>query len=141
MVAFTRLLARHLNVASAPGIPIYYRFTPLVSRIRRLFSNSSSASTRGSELTRAATAVDGCDYRHWLVVMEPPEGHPQRDEIVHNYYIKTLAMALGRYKYFAVACGICTAKRKQRNPFTLFLPREPFIDGDVVPYDDKYHVD
>ncbi|KAK2990148.1 hypothetical protein RJ640_008412 [Escallonia rubra] len=98
MDAFTWHLARHLNVASAPGIPICYRCTPLVSRIRRLFSNSSAASTCGSELTRAATAVDGCDYRHWLVVMEPPEGHPLRDEIVHNYYIKTLAMALGRSK-------------------------------------------
>ena len=39
--------------------------------------------------------LDGCDFEHWLVVMEKPEGDPTRDEIIDSY-IKTLAMIVGR---------------------------------------------
>lgn len=40
--------------------------------------------------------LEGCDFEHWLVVMEPPEGNPTREEIIDSY-IKTLAMVVGRY--------------------------------------------
>jgi len=40
--------------------------------------------------------LDGCDYEHWLIVMEPPEGNPTRDEIIDRY-IKTLAQIVGRW--------------------------------------------
>lgn len=39
--------------------------------------------------------LDGCDFEHWLVVMEKPEGDPTRDEIIDSY-IKTLAQIVGR---------------------------------------------
>lgn len=39
--------------------------------------------------------LDGCDFEHWLVVMEKPEGDPTRDEIIDSY-IKTLAEVIGR---------------------------------------------
>ncbi|KAK9282029.1 hypothetical protein L1049_004940 [Liquidambar formosana] len=62
------------------------------------FSNDSStgesAATQRPELTRVPSLLEGCDYVHWLVVMEPPRGYPHRDQIVHEY-IKTLAVALG----------------------------------------------
>ncbi|KAK9152986.1 hypothetical protein Sjap_000466 [Stephania japonica] len=38
--------------------------------------------------------LDGCDFEHWLIVMEKPEGEPSRDEIIDSY-VKTLAMVLG----------------------------------------------
>ncbi|KAL2496497.1 Multiple organellar RNA editing factor 8 [Forsythia ovata] len=38
--------------------------------------------------------LDGCDFEHWLVVMEKPEGEPTRDDIIDSY-IKTLAMVVG----------------------------------------------
>lgn len=40
--------------------------------------------------------LDGCDFEHWLVVMEKPEGEPTRDEIIDSY-IKTLAKVVGRF--------------------------------------------
>lgn len=40
--------------------------------------------------------LDGCDFEHWLIVMEQPEGDLTRDEII-DYYIKTLAQVVGRY--------------------------------------------
>lgn len=39
--------------------------------------------------------LDGCDFEHWLVVMDKPAGDPTRDEIIDGY-IKTLATVLGR---------------------------------------------
>ncbi|VVA20738.1 PREDICTED: multiple organellar RNA editing factor [Prunus dulcis] len=80
------------------------RFSSLPSFPSSRFSSSSaptssaaadsSAATQCSGLTRLASLVDGCDYEHWLVVMEPPKGYPLRDEII-NGYIQTLATALG----------------------------------------------
>ncbi|GJM98325.1 hypothetical protein PR202_ga15321 [Eleusine coracana subsp. coracana] len=45
--------------------------------------------------------MPGCDFNHWLVVMEPPPGDPNnpevpRDEIIHDY-IKTLAQVVGKH--------------------------------------------
>ncbi|RZR75186.1 hypothetical protein BHM03_00051508 [Ensete ventricosum] len=58
--------------------------------------------------------LDGCDFEHWLVVVEPPDPSLTRDEIIDSY-IKTLAQVLGSFA------------------------KEPFIDGKAVPYDPKYH--
>ncbi|CAL5188350.1 unnamed protein product [Lathyrus oleraceus] len=39
--------------------------------------------------------LDGCDYEHWLIVMEFPDNpKPSEDEMV-NSYVKTLAQVLG----------------------------------------------
>lgn len=42
--------------------------------------------------------LDGCDFEHWLVVMELPEGDLTRDDII-DYYIQTLAQVVGRSVY------------------------------------------
>lgn len=72
---------------------------PPISRVQRFSADSAATEsprpTRCSELTRVATLVDGCDYQHWLVVVEPPEGYPERSQIV-DHFITTLALALGR---------------------------------------------
>ncbi|GKA26549.1 multiple organellar RNA editing factor 8, chloroplastic/mitochondrial-like protein [Tanacetum coccineum] len=38
--------------------------------------------------------LDGCDFEHWFIFVEKPEGEPTRDEIIDSY-INTLAKALG----------------------------------------------
>lgn len=44
--------------------------------------------------------LDGCDYEHWLIVMEFPDNpKPSEDEMV-NSYVKTLAQVLGRFRWF-----------------------------------------
>ncbi|XP_022922870.1 multiple organellar RNA editing factor 8, chloroplastic/mitochondrial isoform X1 [Cucurbita moschata] len=110
--------------------------------------------------------LDGCDFEHWLVVMEKPEGDPTRDEIIDSY-IKTLAMVIGseeeaRMKiysvstrcYFAFGCLVSeelSYKIKELPKVRWVLPDsyldvknkdyggEPFINGQAVPYDPKYH--
>ncbi|KAG7595082.1 hypothetical protein ISN45_Aa01g037980 [Arabidopsis thaliana x Arabidopsis arenosa] len=110
--------------------------------------------------------LDGCDFEHWLVVMEKPEGDLTRDEII-DYYIKTLAQVVGseeeaRMKIYSVshkcyfAFGALVSedlsyKIKELPKVRWVLPDsyldvksknyggEPFIDGKAVPYDPKYH--
>ncbi|KAG6689154.1 hypothetical protein I3842_11G160500 [Carya illinoinensis] len=110
--------------------------------------------------------LDGCDFEHWLVVMEKPEGDPPRDEIIDSY-IKTLAKVVGseqeaRMKIYSVSTRCYFAfgalvseelsyKIKELPGVRWVLPDsyldvknkdyggEPFINGEAVPYDPKYH--
>ncbi|CAN1242630.1 Multiple organellar RNA editing factor 8, chloroplastic/mitochondrial [Linum perenne] len=110
--------------------------------------------------------LDGCDFEHWLVVMEKPENDPTRDEIIDSY-IKTLAQVVGseeeaRMKIYSVstrhyfAFGALVSeelsyKLKELPGVRWVLPDsyldvrnkdyggEPFINGQAVPYDPKYH--
>ncbi|GAB4843645.1 Multiple organellar RNA editing factor 3, mitochondrial [Ancistrocladus abbreviatus] len=38
--------------------------------------------------------LDGCDYEHWLIVMEFPDPKPSDEEMI-NSYVKTLAQVVG----------------------------------------------
>ncbi|KAL4280853.1 hypothetical protein GQ457_03G024410 [Hibiscus cannabinus] len=110
--------------------------------------------------------LDGCDFEHWLVVMEPPKEDATRDDIIDSY-IKTLAQAVGseeeaRMKIYSVstrhyfAFGALVSeelsyKIKELRGVRWVLPDsyldvknkdyggEPFINGQAVPYDPKYH--
>ncbi|KAK9688821.1 hypothetical protein RND81_09G013200 [Saponaria officinalis] len=110
--------------------------------------------------------LDGCDFEHWLVVTDPPPEEWTRDEII-DYYIKTLATVVGsedeaRMKIYSVstkhyfAFGALVSeelsyKLKELEKVRWVLPDsyldvknkdyggEPFIDGQAVPYDPKYH--
>ncbi|XP_020228927.1 multiple organellar RNA editing factor 3, mitochondrial isoform X2 [Cajanus cajan] len=39
--------------------------------------------------------LDGCDYEHWLIVMEFPDNPKPSDDHMVNTYVKTLAQVLG----------------------------------------------
>ncbi|GJX41956.1 multiple organellar RNA editing factor 8, chloroplastic/mitochondrial-like protein [Tanacetum coccineum] len=110
--------------------------------------------------------LDGCDFEHWLVVVDKPEGEATRDEIIDTY-INTLAKVVGSYdearmKIYSVSTRCYYAfgalvseedsyKLKELPGVRWVLPDsyldvknkdyggEPFIDGKAVPYDPKYH--
>ncbi|XP_056173223.1 multiple organellar RNA editing factor 8, chloroplastic/mitochondrial isoform X2 [Syzygium oleosum] len=110
--------------------------------------------------------LDGCDFEHWLVVMEKPEGDPTRDDIIDSY-IKTLAQIVGSeeearmkiysvstrhyYAFGALVSEELSYKLKDLPRVRWVLPDsyldvknkdyggEPFINGQAVPYDPKYH--
>ncbi|XP_010428140.1 PREDICTED: multiple organellar RNA editing factor 7, mitochondrial isoform X1 [Camelina sativa] len=159
------IIRRPLNLTAA----VRFRLAPLFP-----FSGSSgsvnSDTTRCSELTipPVPSLVEGCDYKHWLVLMKPPNGYPPRDHIVQGF-VKTLAMALGSEEeakksiysvstkyYYAFGCRVhepLTYKIRSLPDVRWVLPDsfivdgdnryggEPFVDGEVVPYDEKYHAD
>ncbi|CAH9107692.1 unnamed protein product [Cuscuta europaea] len=110
--------------------------------------------------------LDGCDFEHWLVVVEKPEGDPTRDEIIDRY-IKVLAKVVGSeeearmkiysvstrhyYAFGALVSEELSYKLKELPEVRWVLPDsyldvrnkdyggEPFINGQAVPYDPKYH--
>lgn len=77
------------------------RFVTIASPTRGLATRATSSSLNdpnpnwSNRPPKETILLDGCDFEHWLVVMEPPEGNPTRDEIIDSY-IKTLAMVIGR---------------------------------------------
>ncbi|KAM0852715.1 hypothetical protein ACQ4PT_051575 [Festuca glaucescens] len=73
--------------------------------------------------------LDGCDFEHWLVVMDPPPGDPgnpdvPREEIIDTY-IKTLAQIVGRY-------NTCTAVSIPFRADAICLPSASFYDANVL---------
>ncbi|KAL3576602.1 hypothetical protein D5086_021885 [Populus alba] len=167
--ASSTLLRRALRPLSAAA-----NINRSVSRISsRSFSvNPSSSSLNdpspnwSNRPPKETILLDGCDFEHWLVVMDKPEGDPTRDEIIDSY-IKTLAEVVGseeeaRKKIYSVSTRCYFAfgalvseevsyKIKELKNVRWVLPDsyldvknkdyggEPFIDGKAVPYDPKYH--
>ncbi|XVF04336.1 hypothetical protein REPUB_Repub05bG0073600 [Reevesia pubescens] len=110
--------------------------------------------------------LDGCDFEHWLVVMEPPPENATRDDIIDSY-IKTLTQVVGSeeearmkiysvstrhyYAFGALVSEEVSYKIKELQGVRWVLPDsyldvrnknyggEPFINGQAVPYDPKYH--
>ncbi|KAI3774945.1 hypothetical protein L1987_49510 [Smallanthus sonchifolius] len=190
----TRVLLRSLiTTADHTLIPRFYttasasilRIRPLVAAANNLRHASLVATTIRAFSTRQTTSslndsnpnwsnrppketilLDGCDFEHWLVVVEKPEGEPTRDEIIDSY-INTLAKVIGSYdearmKIYSVSTRCYYAfgalvseedsyKLKELPGVRWVLPDsyldvknkdyggEPFIDGKAVPYDPKYH--
>lgn len=128
-----------------------------------LSDNSPNWSNRPPKET---ILLDGCDFEHWLVVTEAPPENATRDEIIDSY-IKTLAQVVGseeeaRMKIYSVSTRCYYAfgalvseelsyKLKELPNVRWVLPDsyldvknkdyggEPFINGQAVPYDPKYH--
>ncbi|KAG7589883.1 hypothetical protein ISN44_As07g021120 [Arabidopsis suecica] len=158
-----RIIRRPLNLTAA----VRFRLAPL-SPFSGNSGSVNSGTTRCSELIRVSSLVEGCDYKHWLVLMKPPNRYPTRNHIVQRF-VETLSMALGSEEeakksiysvstkyYYAFGCRVhepLTYKIRSLPDVKWVLPDsyivdgdhryggEPFVDGEVVPYDEKYHAD
>ncbi|XP_057455847.1 multiple organellar RNA editing factor 8, chloroplastic/mitochondrial-like isoform X2 [Lotus japonicus] len=182
---FTRSLSTSTTTTtpSLSALSFLRRYRPLsavsIPTCRHLFPSARSLSTRATTSSlndpnpnwsnrppKETILLDGCDFEHWLVVMEKPEGDPTRDDIIDGY-IKTLAQVVGseqeaRMKIYSVstkhyfAFGALVSeelsyKLKELPKVRWVLPDsylnvrekdyggEPFINGEAVPYDPKYH--
>ncbi|KAL6543283.1 hypothetical protein OROHE_010803 [Orobanche hederae] len=183
------VLSHSYTTAAASVIPkssLIFRLRPLVAAVSASYFRrfAPAISTRGFSTRQTSSSLndpnpnwsnrppketillDGCDFEHWLVVMEPPQPELTRDEIIDSY-IKTLAMVVGseeeaRMKLYSVstkhyfAFGALVSeelsyKIKELPKVRWVLPDsyldvrnkdyggEPFINGQAVPYDPKYH--
>ncbi|CAL5082258.1 unnamed protein product [Urochloa decumbens] len=93
--------------------------SPSPSAPARLFATQAATSSLrdsspnwSNRPPKETILLDGCDFEHWLVVMEPPSGDPAnpdaiREDIIDTY-IKTLANVVGseeeaRQKIYSVS--------------------------------------
>ncbi|KAL8477359.1 hypothetical protein ACS0TY_029600 [Phlomoides rotata] len=166
------LLFRVRALVTAASTSYFRRLVPAIST--RAFSTRQTTSSLSdpnpnwsNRPPKETILLDGCDFEHWLVVMDPPEGQDiTRDDIIDSY-IKTLATVVGseeeaRMKIYSVstrhyfAFGALVSeelsyKIKELPRVRWVLPDsyldvknkdyggEPFINGQAVPYDPKYH--
>lgn len=83
------------------GAAISSRHVLLLPAFRSLSTRATTSSLNdpnpnwSNRPPKETILLDGCDFEHWLIVMEKPEGDPTRDEIIDSY-IKKLAEVLGR---------------------------------------------
>ena len=81
------------------------RFSQIRCRVNRSGNSSYSPLNSGSNFsdrppTEMAPLFPGCDYEHWLIVMDKPGGEGATKQQMIDCYIKTLAQVLGRWYYF-----------------------------------------
>lgn len=101
----TTLLRRRPPVAAALSSAAPLLPAVAAGGSRRLSTRPTSSSLNdpspnwSNRPPKETILLDGCDFEHWLIVVEPPEGTPTRDEIIDSY-IKTLAQVVGRSVFF-----------------------------------------
>lgn len=83
--------SRRRVVSRSGGI----RGAPAAIRAMAVDSDYSSRKGGSSE-PRETIMLPGCDYNHWLIVMEfPKDPAPTREQMIETY-LNTLATVLGR---------------------------------------------
>ncbi|CAD6209808.1 unnamed protein product [Miscanthus lutarioriparius] len=93
--------------ASAPGAVVRcFATQPATSSLRDSSPNWSN------RLPKETILLEGCDFEHWLVVMEPPPEVPKVRWVLPDSYLHVKTKDYGG---------------------------EPFINGEALPYDPKYH--
>ncbi|XP_043689198.1 DAG protein, chloroplastic-like [Telopea speciosissima] len=79
-------------VSSRPSSNSSASWTPIRAAVDRDYTSRRSS---GSNEPRETILLPGCDYNHWLIVMEfPKDPAPTREQMIETY-LNTLATVLG----------------------------------------------
>ncbi|KAL5990402.1 hypothetical protein ACLOJK_011302 [Asimina triloba] len=137
--------------------PISLRSSRLVQvrcRVQRSGDSGYSPLNSGSNFsdrppTEMAPLFPGCDYEHWLIVMDKPGGEGATKEQMIDCYIKTLAKVLGSEeeatkkiynvsceRYFGFGCEIDeeTSNKLEGLPGVLFVLPDSYVDPENKDY-------
>ncbi|KAJ4907059.1 Multiple organellar RNA editing factor 6 [Raphanus sativus] len=91
----------------------------------------------------------GCDYKHWLIVIDKPGGYNANKEQMIDCYVQTLAKIVGSEeeakrkiynvsceKYFAFGCEIDeeTSNRLKGIPGVLYVVPDSYVDREYKDY-------
>ncbi|CAN1144966.1 Multiple organellar RNA editing factor 5, chloroplastic/mitochondrial [Linum perenne] len=129
------------------------RFTTIRCRVNRA-GNSYSPLNSGSNFndrppSEMAPLFPGCDYEHWLIVMDKPGGEGATKQQMIDCYIKTLSVVLGSEEeakkkiynvscenYFGFGCEIDeeTSNKLEGLPGVLFVLPDSYVDPEYKDY-------
>ncbi|KAL3531203.1 hypothetical protein ACH5RR_010525 [Cinchona calisaya] len=99
--------------------------------------------------TEMAPLFPGCDYEHWLIVMDKPGGEGASKQQMIDCYVQTLAKVLGSEeeakkkiynvsceRYFGFGCEIDeeTSNRLEGLPGVLFVLPDSYVDAEYKDY-------
>ncbi|KAL2488009.1 Multiple organellar RNA editing factor 2 [Forsythia ovata] len=142
-------LSHSLQVTS----PNLTRFNTIRCRVNRSGSSYSplnSGSNFGDRPpTEMAPLFPGCDYEHWLIVMDKPGGEGATKQQMIDCYIQTLAKVVGSEeeakkkiynvsceRYFGFGCEIDeeTSNKLEGLPGVLFVLPDSYVDAENKDY-------
>ncbi|XVE81897.1 hypothetical protein DITRI_Ditri15bG0103000 [Diplodiscus trichospermus] len=130
------------------------RFTSIRCRVNRSGNSAYSPLNSGSNFsdrppTEMAPLFPGCDYEHWLIVMDKPGGEGATKQEMIDCYIKTLAKVVGSEeeakkkiynvsceRYFGFGCEIDeeTSNKLEGLPGVLFVLPDSYVDPEYKDY-------
>ncbi|KAF5728624.1 plastid developmental protein DAG [Tripterygium wilfordii] len=146
---------RNLHSCSSWGFT-HHKSCPIQSRSSvRAAVDADYSSKRGSSgETREPILLPGCDYNHWLIVMEFPKDSPPTREQMIETYLNTLATVLGSMEeakknmyafstttYTGFQCTVdeATSEKFKGLPGVLWVLPDSYIDVKNKDYGgDKY---
>ncbi|CAO2824334.1 unnamed protein product [Amaranthus hypochondriacus] len=130
------------------------RFNSIRCRVNRSgpyspLNNSSGSNFSDRPPTEIAPLFPGCDYEHWLIVMDKPGGEGATKQQMIDAYIQTLAKVLGSEeeakkkiynvsceRYFGFGCEVDeeTANKMEGLPGVLFVLPDSYVDAEYKDY-------
>ncbi|XVF66436.1 hypothetical protein PTKIN_Ptkin10aG0035700 [Pterospermum kingtungense] len=130
------------------------RLTSIRCRVNRSGNSSYSPLNSGSNFSdrppkEMAPLFPGCDYEHWLIVMDRPGGEGATKQEMIDCYIKTLAKVVGSEeeskkkiynvsceRYFGFGCEIDeeTSNKLEGLPGVLFVLPDSYVDPENKDY-------
>ncbi|KAK8571923.1 hypothetical protein V6N12_027991 [Hibiscus sabdariffa] len=130
------------------------RFTSIRCRVNRSGNSAYSPLNSGSNFsdrppTEMAPLFPGCDYEHWLIVMDKPGGEGATKQEMIDCYIQTLAKVVGSEeeakkkiynvsceRYFGFGCEIDeeTSNKLEGLPGVLFVLPDSYVDPENKDY-------
>ncbi|CAK9165599.1 unnamed protein product [Ilex paraguariensis] len=136
--------------------PCAVRLNPVRCRVNRsggsTYSPINSSSNFGERPpTELAPLFPGCDYEHWLIVMDKPGGEGATKQQMIDCYIQTLAKIVGSEeeakkkiynvsceRYFGFGCEIDeeTSNKLEGLPGVLFVLPDSYVDAENKDYGD-----
>ncbi|OMO95264.1 hypothetical protein CCACVL1_05456 [Corchorus capsularis] len=139
-------------VRSLPLGPTH--FTSIRCRVNRSGNSAYSPLNSGSNFsdrppTEMAPLFPGCDYQHWLIVMDKPGGEGATKEQMIDCYIQTLAKVVGSEeeakkkiynvsceRYFGFGCELDeeTSNKLEGLPGVLFVLPDSYVDPENKDY-------
>ncbi|CAA7410512.1 unnamed protein product [Spirodela intermedia] len=163
---FTGLVRRRSSSSTSPlSHAVRVLVSPAASRLNQVrcrvnrsgdsgYSPLNSGSGSGSGYsdrppTEMAPLFPGCDYEHWLIVMDKPGGEGATKQQMIDCYIQTLSKVLGSEeeakkkiynvsceRYFGFGCEIDeeTSNKLEGLPGVLFVLPDSYVDPENKDY-------
>ncbi|KAJ8650759.1 hypothetical protein MRB53_003782 [Persea americana] len=147
--------ARTFHPSHAARVIAPHRLNPVRCAVRRSGGDSAySPLNSGSNFsdrppTEMAPLFPGCDYEHWLIVMDKPGGEGATKQQMIDCYIQTLAKVVGSEeeakrkiynvsceRYFGFGCEIDeeTSNKLEGLPGVLFVLPDSYVDAEYQDY-------
>ncbi|KAM7258883.1 hypothetical protein ACFE04_015353 [Oxalis oulophora] len=139
--------ATSLTPTSQSSLPPAIRFTSIRCRVNSSLKSASNYNDRPP--TEMAPLFPGCDYEHWLIVMDKPGGDNATKQQIIDCYIQTLAKVLGSEeeakkkiynvsceRYFGFGCQLDeeTSNKLEGLPGVLFVLPDSYVDPEYKDY-------